>query len=72
MYGKLGHGNEAGHSTPKRVEALVGLVVSQIVILGSTVDGQQADGKQEQEFQPHQMVLDLVTGKYACSSATHL
>lgn len=30
MYGKLGHGNEAGHSTPKRVEALVGLVVSQI------------------------------------------
>lgn len=30
MYGKLGHGNEAGHSTPKRVEALTGLVVSQI------------------------------------------
>jgi len=30
MYGKLGHGNEAGHSTPKRVEGLVGLVVSQI------------------------------------------
>mmetsp|Transcript_15912 Transcript_15912/g.25810 ORF Transcript_15912/g.25810 Transcript_15912/m.25810 type:complete len:606 (+) Transcript_15912:105-1922(+) len=30
MYGKLGHGNEAGHSTPKRVEALVGLNVSQI------------------------------------------
>ena len=30
MYGKLGHGNENGHSTPKRVEALVGLVVSQI------------------------------------------
>jgi RCC1 and BTB domain-containing protein len=30
MYGKLGHGNEAGHSTPKRVEAFVGLVVSQI------------------------------------------
>ena len=30
MYGKLGHGNEAGHATPKRVEALVGLVVSQI------------------------------------------
>eukprot|EP00934_Nitzschia_sp_Nitz4_P006496 Nitzschia sp. Nitz4//scaffold145_size56662//25408//27333//NITZ4_006557-RA/size56662-snap-gene-0.86-mRNA-1//1//CDS//3329536577//6486//frame0 len=30
MYGKLGHGNEAGHSTPKRVESLVGLVVSQI------------------------------------------
>lgn len=30
MYGKLGHGNEAGHSTPKRVEALVGLFVSQI------------------------------------------
>lgn len=30
MYGKLGHGNEAGHSTPKRVEALVGLGVSQI------------------------------------------
>lgn len=30
MYGKLGHGDEAGHSTPKRVEALVGLAVSQI------------------------------------------
>ncbi|CAB9507022.1 RCC1 and BTB domain-containing protein 2 [Seminavis robusta] len=30
MYGKLGHGNENGHSTPKRVEALVGLVVSMI------------------------------------------
>ena len=30
MYGKLGHGNEAGHSTPKRVDALVGLAVSQI------------------------------------------
>jgi hypothetical protein len=24
MYGKLGHSNEAGSSTPKRVEALVG------------------------------------------------
>lgn len=30
MYGKLGHGDEAGHSTPKRVEALVGLAVSQL------------------------------------------
>ena len=30
MYGKLGHGNEVGHSTPKRVDALVGLAVSQI------------------------------------------
>ena len=30
MYGKLGHGSESGHSTPKRVEGLVGLVVSQI------------------------------------------
>lgn len=30
MYGKLGHGNEAGHTTPKRVEGLVGLVVSSI------------------------------------------
>jgi RCC1 and BTB domain-containing protein len=30
MYGKLGHGNESGHSTPKRVEGLAGLVVSQI------------------------------------------
>lgn len=30
MYGKLGHGNEAGHSTPKRVDALAGLAVSQI------------------------------------------
>lgn len=27
MYGKLGHGNEAGCSTPKRVEGLVGLPV---------------------------------------------
>ena len=26
----VGHGNEAGHSTPKRVEGLVGLAVSQI------------------------------------------
>mmetsp|Transcript_29055 Transcript_29055/g.41088 ORF Transcript_29055/g.41088 Transcript_29055/m.41088 type:complete len:593 (-) Transcript_29055:1722-3500(-) len=30
MYGKLGHGSESGHSTPKRVEDLAGLVVSQI------------------------------------------
>lgn len=30
MYGKLGHGNESGHSTPKRVEGLVGLTVQQI------------------------------------------
>jgi RCC1 and BTB domain-containing protein len=30
MYGKLGHGNEAGCSTPKRVEGLVGLCVAQI------------------------------------------
>ena len=30
MYGKLGHGNESGHSTPKRVEGLTGLVVAQI------------------------------------------
>lgn len=30
MYGKLGHGNESGHSTPRRVEGLVGLTVSQI------------------------------------------
>lgn len=28
--GKLGHGNETGHSTPKRVEGLVGLTVAQI------------------------------------------
>ena len=30
MYGKLGHGDESGHSTPKHVEGLAGLVVSQI------------------------------------------
>lgn len=30
MYGKLGHGNESGHATPKRVEGLAGLVVAQI------------------------------------------
>lgn len=30
MYGKLGHGTENGHSTPKRVEGLVGLSVQQI------------------------------------------
>ncbi|KAL7556435.1 hypothetical protein ACA910_020346 [Epithemia clementina (nom. ined.)] len=30
MYGKLGHGTEAGASTPKRVQALVGLPVAQI------------------------------------------
>ncbi len=30
MYGKLGHGNESGHSTPRRVETLVGLAVVDI------------------------------------------
>ena len=30
MYGKLGHGNESGHSTPRRVEALVGLTIVDI------------------------------------------
>ena len=30
LFAKLGHGNEIGHSTPKRVDALVGLGVSQI------------------------------------------
>jgi len=30
MYGKLGHGNETGHSIPRRVEALVGTGVAQI------------------------------------------
>jgi RCC1 and BTB domain-containing protein len=30
MYGKLGHGNEAGSSTPKRVEALIGHCVALI------------------------------------------
>lgn len=30
MYGKLGHGNESGHSNPRRVEALVGLSVIDI------------------------------------------
>jgi len=30
MYGKLGHGNETGCSTPKRVEALAGVPVEQI------------------------------------------
>ena len=30
MYGKLGHGNEAGCSAPKRVEGLAGLAVAQI------------------------------------------
>lgn len=30
MYGKLGHGNERGHSQPKRVEALVGAIVSSV------------------------------------------
>lgn len=30
MYGKLGHGNECGHSTPKRLEGLTGVTVSQI------------------------------------------
>jgi len=30
MYGKLGHGSEAGCSNPKRVEGLAGLCVSQI------------------------------------------
>ena len=30
MYGKLGHGNESGHSTPKRLERLVGFTVTNI------------------------------------------
>jgi len=30
MYGKLGHGNESGHSTPRRVETLVGLSIVDI------------------------------------------
>jgi Regulator of chromosome condensation (RCC1) repeat len=30
MYGKLGHGNEQGAASPKRVDALVGLPVAQI------------------------------------------
>lgn len=30
MYGKLGHGNETGYSTPVRVEALKGLAVRQV------------------------------------------
>jgi len=30
MYGKLGHSNESGQATPKRVEGLVGLIVSQV------------------------------------------
>ena len=30
LYGKLGHGNEVGHATPKRVQGLVGQAVSQI------------------------------------------
>lgn len=30
MYGKLGHGNESGHSTPKKVEGLSGFPVAQI------------------------------------------
>lgn len=30
MYGKLGHGSEAGCSVPKRVEGLVGLAISQV------------------------------------------
>lgn len=33
MYGKLGHGNEAGCSTPKRVEGLVGLAVAQVCFM---------------------------------------
>ncbi|KAL7506841.1 hypothetical protein ACHAXN_004063 [Cyclotella atomus] len=30
MYGKLGHGNESGHSTPRRVEAMTGMNVTDI------------------------------------------
>ena len=30
MYGKLGHGNESGHSTPRRVDTLVGLTIVDI------------------------------------------
>jgi alpha-tubulin suppressor-like RCC1 family protein len=31
LFGKLGHGNEAGSSIPKRVEGLVGVAVAQVV-----------------------------------------
>ena len=30
MYGKLGHGNENGHSTPSLVESIKGLYVRQV------------------------------------------
>ena len=30
MYGKLGHGNESGHSNPRRVETLMGLSIVDI------------------------------------------
>ncbi|KAL7516639.1 hypothetical protein ACHAWX_001630 [Stephanocyclus meneghinianus] len=30
MYGKLGHGNESGHSTPRRVDALAGMNIVDI------------------------------------------
>ena len=32
MYGKLGHGNEAGCSIPKRVEGLAGLPVALVSV----------------------------------------
>ena len=30
MYGKLGHGTEIGHSTPKQVEAMNGISVAHV------------------------------------------
>lgn len=36
QYGKLGHSNESGQATPKRVEGLVGLTVSQVACGVST------------------------------------
>lgn len=39
MYGKLGHGNEAGCTTPRRVEDLVGLPIGQVcsILIGILV-----------------------------------
>lgn len=45
MYGKLGHGNEAGCSMPKRVEGLAGVTVTQIACGSRHTVCVDADGR---------------------------
>jgi RCC1 and BTB domain-containing protein len=79
MYGKLGHGNEAGHSTPRRVEALVGLAISQIACgsrhtaaltttgalytWGDKENGVAGHGEEGHQYTPKLLESDRLGGK---------